>query len=65
MQYNLEPGRAQQSRGAPGLGNRVAALVQLQDMVIQTLHTHLDFGHAQRTEPGQFSRADFIGTGFD
>jgi len=64
MQYDLEAGRSQQCRGAVGLGNRMAALVKLQDGIIQALHTHLDFGHAQRTEPGQFSRADFIGAGF-
>ena len=65
MQNDLEPGRPQQSAGLMRLGDRVAALVQFQDAVIQALDAHLDLGHAQGAEPGQLVRADLVGAGLN
>ena len=43
----------------------MTALIQLKDMIIQTLNSHLDFGHTQCTEPDQFGRVDFVRPGFN
>ena len=42
------------------LSNGVAALVQLQDGIIQALHAHLDFGHTQIAQPGQLAGVHMI-----
>ncbi len=43
----------------------MAALVDLQDVVVQALRAHLHLGHAQVTQPADLVRRDLIGPGLD
>ena len=63
MQHHFEARGAQQGHGPAGFGNGVAAAVERQDVVIHALGAHLQLGHAQRAQPGQLGRRNFVGAG--
>ena len=56
MQDDFESRRTEQCRCAPCAFHVMTTLVHLEDAVVQTLRAHLDFGHAEMTQP-----ADLIG----
>ena len=39
--------------------------VDLEDVIVEALRTHLHFGHAEGTQPTQFFRIDFVWACFD
>ena len=43
----------------------MSAFVDFQNMVVETLRAHLNFGHAEMTQPAQFVRINLIGTSLD
>ncbi len=43
----------------------MSAFVHLEDTIIQTLRAHLNFGHAELTQPADFIRRDLIGPRLD
>ncbi len=48
VQDDLEAGRPQQPHRLPRVGDRMPAVIQLQDAIIETLRTELHFGDPQR-----------------
>src|SRR6266540_3308227 len=40
----------------------MSTLVDLEDMIIQTLRTHLNLSHTEMTQPANLIRSDFVGS---
>jgi len=65
VQDDLESRPAQCAHGLLHFLDGVAALVDLEDVVIQALQAQLHLGHAQAAQMGHLARADSIRPGLD